>query len=382
MNDGHDRILIFTIQEIFNYMDTATFVRQFREAFGEAARLPLIFGWSDTPAADTAKEPGCLFKYLRHAFDGIPVSISADNLTCGGGRFYTGFSPMPEHVPTFVSEKEKYKESPEKVLECIGLMDVRKAPGKWLNFTRVDLAESFDGMTGLLFIDVPDVISGLCAWAFYDSNDPETVCLRFGSGCASAVSYALKENEDNGFRTFVGLTDPSARIWFGADDLSFAIPASRFRTMAGTLSRSCLFDTNGWNRIRTRLNSVRRAIPSWAEEMNCAITVCDTQGVILYMNAASRKVYEKHGDLIGKNLMDCHSERSRAIIRSLLETGGQNAYTIEKGLVRKFIYQSAWKEDGRVMGLCEISMVIPTALPHYVRPSSDGTASETSRHDA
>lgn len=26
----------------------------------------------------------------------------------------------------------------------------------------------------------------------------------------------------------------------------------------------------------------------WADEMNCAVTVCDTQGIILYMNA---KVY-------------------------------------------------------------------------------------------
>lgn len=72
-------------------------------------------------------------------------------------------------------------------------------------------------------------------------------------------------------------------------------------------------------------------------------------------------------DMYGKNLMDCHNDRSKAIIRQLLETGGQNVYTIEKDGIRKMIYQSAWKENGKVMGLCEISIVLPGEIPHYVR---------------
>ena len=40
----------------------------------------------------------------------------------------------------------------------------------------------------------------------------------------------------------------------------------------------------------------------WAESMNCAVTVCDKEGVILYMNAPARELYRKHGDLIGTNL--------------------------------------------------------------------------------
>ena len=33
----------------------------------------------------------------------------------------------------------------------------------------------------------------------------------------------------------------------------------------------------------------------------------------------------------------------------------------------KMIYQTAWKENGEVAGLVEISMVIPEDMPHYVR---------------
>jgi len=108
-------------------------------------------------------------------------------------------------------------------------------------------------------------------------------------------------------------------------------------------------------------------IPDWAKEMNCAVTVCDCEGVILYMNDKAKETFASHGDLVGKNLMSCHNDRSKKIIRQLLETCGSNAYTIEKNGLRKMIYQTAWKQDGKVAGLVEISMVIPSDMPHYVR---------------
>jgi transcriptional regulator with PAS, ATPase and Fis domain len=108
-------------------------------------------------------------------------------------------------------------------------------------------------------------------------------------------------------------------------------------------------------------------IPDWAKEMNCAVTVCDTEGIIIYMNDKAKTTFASHGDLVGKSLMGCHSDRSKGIIAHLLETGGYNAYTIEKEGLRKMIYQTAWKQDGKVAGLVEISMVIPPDMPHYIR---------------
>ena len=108
-------------------------------------------------------------------------------------------------------------------------------------------------------------------------------------------------------------------------------------------------------------------IPDWAKEMNCAVTVCDKDGIILYMNDKAKETFAKHGDLIGKSLIPCHNDRSRAIIARLLETAGTNVYTIEKNGQKKMIYQTVWKKDGEVAGLVEISMVIPEEMPHYVR---------------
>ncbi len=110
------------------------------------------------------------------------------------------------------------------------------------------------------------------------------------------------------------------------------------------------------------------AIPQWAESLNCAITVCDENCKIIFMNRKSRETFCKHGDLIGNNLLECHSPRSCEIIHRLLSDGGTNSYTIEKNGLFKMIYQTAWrKADGSVGGLVEISMVIPENMPHYKR---------------
>lgn len=109
-------------------------------------------------------------------------------------------------------------------------------------------------------------------------------------------------------------------------------------------------------------------VSAWAEKMNCAVTVCDREGVILYMNEKSRETFASHGPLIGCNLFDCHSAASAEKIRNMLATGESNSYTIAKGDVRKMIYQTPWRdEQGQIAGMVEISMVIPAELPHYVR---------------
>jgi len=105
----------------------------------------------------------------------------------------------------------------------------------------------------------------------------------------------------------------------------------------------------------------------WPDDVNCAITVCDNNGVIIYQNERSREVFASHGDLTGHNLFGCHSAESCDKIRHMLATGESNAYTISKNGLRKMIYQTPWRVDGRVAGMVEISMVIPDEMPHHVR---------------
>lgn len=109
-------------------------------------------------------------------------------------------------------------------------------------------------------------------------------------------------------------------------------------------------------------------IPAWAEGLDCAVTVCDSEGKILFMNGRSRQTFAKYGDIIGRSLYEFHPERASAIIRRLLDEGTSNTYSISKNGRKKIIHQTPWRqEDGTVGGLVEISMVVPEEFPHYVR---------------
>ena len=135
---------------------------------------------------------------------------------CGGGKFYTGFIEMPERVPNFVSLKEKYKKTPEMVVEFIENLGVPLTNRKYLNFARIDGVDSFDKVEGLLFLATPDVLSGLTTWAYFDNNSEDAVTSMFGSGCSAVVTNAVVENNRNGKRTFIGLFDPSVRPYVEA----------------------------------------------------------------------------------------------------------------------------------------------------------------------
>lgn len=103
------------------------------------------------------------------------------------------------------------------------------------------------------FFATPDVLSGLCSWAFYDNDADDAVSVRFASGCCSIVTFAVNENRKNGRSCFVGMLDPSARPLVPADELSFVIPVSRFREMMRTMEDSALF-RKAYSIVRKRIN--------------------------------------------------------------------------------------------------------------------------------
>lgn len=106
---------------------------------------------------------------------------------------------------------------------------------------------------------------------------------------------------------------------------------------------------------------------NWADEVDFAVTICDADCKILYMNERSRATFARHGDIIGRDLMQFHPAHAQAKIREMLATGCNNAYTISKEGKRKLIYQTPWRRDGKIAGLVELSMVLPDEMPHYIR---------------
>ena len=190
---------------------------------------------------------------MKQVRDGKTVSLSNETITCGGGKFYTGFTEMPERVPGFVSLKEKYKKTPEMVVDFVNELQIPKADKAYLHFARIDKIPSFDEVEGVLFLPTPDILSGLVTWTFFDNNALDAVAAHSVPAVAPSLPKpSLKTGNKGNALSWDSSTPPSAP-YFEADLLSFTIPMSRFKEMYHTMRESCLFDTHAWGKIKERI---------------------------------------------------------------------------------------------------------------------------------
>ena len=105
------------------------------------------------------------------------------------------------------------------------------------------------------------------------------------------------------------------------------------------------------------------------ESMDVALTVCDADMKLLYMNKrAAQNFSGKDGPpLMGSNLQACHKPQSVVTMKAMLASGKPNVYTILKGGQKKLIWQAPWVKEGKTAGLVEISIQLPDSMPHHDR---------------
>ena len=226
---------------------------RFRAAFGDIAPMPIAIVYSDEPAAENGSIPKCMVGRISKVRDGESLTLCADNVTCGGGGLYTGFREMQERVPVFVSEVEHYKKTKEMVADYVDSLGIPLSDKRYLNFVRVDKLERWEDAEAMLFFATPDVLSGLCTWAFYDNNASDAVTTQFASGCAAIVTFAVNENRNGGRRCFLGMLDPSARPLVPENELTFTVPMCRFMEMLDTMNDSALFQ-KAFSVLKRRIN--------------------------------------------------------------------------------------------------------------------------------
>ena len=234
-----------------------------RHAFGSSLKPPVAVWRSAEAAGSMAAVPHCLFAALPEIEAGGAVSFTLSNLHCGGGRLYCGFAPRNPGVARFVSERERYKQTPAMVDEYIDSLGIRPAEQPCLNMARIDRIGSFDGIDGVFFLAEPDALSGLCAWAFFDNNSPDAVACLFGSGCSSLITNIVGENERRGRRTF-----RPAHTWPPANSaLPYPCTASP-RWPARCASAACGMRPHGRACVSGRCDRSARlhlqAPPAWA----------------------------------------------------------------------------------------------------------------------
>lgn len=107
---------------------------------------------------------------------------------------------------------------------------------------------------------------------------------------------------------------------------------------------------------RAYLNPFFRSI---VEQDRCAVVICNPGDEIIYMNPAAKRYYQKHGNIIGKSIMDCHNEQSRKMIAKVRDWFSQSPdnnimYTFHNEKQNKDVYMVALRDSsGRLIGYYE-----------------------------
>ncbi|MDE7362408.1 MAG: PAS domain-containing protein [Oscillospiraceae bacterium] len=89
------------------------------------------------------------------------------------------------------------------------------------------------------------------------------------------------------------------------------------------------------------------------------IVICNLQHEIIYMNATAVERYKKHGDLLGKSLLDCHSPASNEMIKRVVEWFAADSahnivFTFHNDKENKDVYMVALRdENGGLIGYYE-----------------------------
>jgi nitrogen-specific signal transduction histidine kinase len=86
---------------------------------------------------------------------------------------------------------------------------------------------------------------------------------------------------------------------------------------------------------------------NWIDEFNGAVTICNRQGIIVYMNRQSEIQFKKYGGkkLFGQSLIDCHPEPARTQLLKMLEKPTENKYITEKNGKKSWLYNlPGWKK--------------------------------------
>mgnify|MGYP006295601919 FL=1 len=228
------------------------------------AELPITFYYTNDPEdAEPAEKPKghhCMIAELNKVRDGINLAFNKDNIGCGGGKRYTGYTDeLPKDFPYFLScgfpdrmEGERYKIAPHVVEDMMKYVPQIEAKDQWLVFKRWDKLTEKDEPDVVIVFSDPDVLSGLFMLANFDYAEPNGVKTPMTSGCGAIILYPFAEKDKENPVSIVGMFDPSARPHIQPHKLTFAAPMKRFDQLIGYMEGSFLI-SDTWKELSDRM---------------------------------------------------------------------------------------------------------------------------------
>lgn len=97
------------------------------------------------------------------------------------------------------------------------------------------------------------------------------------------------------------------------------------------------------------------------DQDQCVVVICNLEHEIIYMNPAAIARYAKSGgaELVGKSLLNCHNEKSIAMIHKVLDWFGESEehnriFSFRNEKENRDVYMIALRdEDGTLIGYYE-----------------------------
>ncbi len=239
------------------------FTDKWKKYFGKT-ELPLTFyvskGTGGAEKHVSSKPWTCFIADIAKVRKGEDLYFEPSAVKCSGAKRYLGYSDkLRPGFEYFLScgngkmEGERYIKTPEMVKE---LLKRRKGIAVHTNnlvFKRWDKLTLKDNPEVVIFFAKPDVLAGLFTLAGFDMPAEDGVITPFGAGCGSIVQYPLQEAERENPRAVIGLFDLSARPWVKENELTFAVPFKKFKTMVENMDESFLI-TDTWKKIKKRID--------------------------------------------------------------------------------------------------------------------------------
>jgi len=236
---------------------------RFTRALGLNQQPVAIYYSDELPSEAHTFEPdagwACIVNLFVKAAQGQACAADKHTSGCGGAMRQLGFdNSVREHFYEFLScgvpgkvEGERYIRTPEIAERFIREQYWRPAPARWCVFMPWPQVPADITPEIVVLFERPDVISGLVVQADYTREAVDTTVVRFTSGCGSVVMVPLSEAESDDPHAVLGMTDISARKFFGQELLSYAVPWDLLLRMEADLGESFLIQ-EPWLTVRQR----------------------------------------------------------------------------------------------------------------------------------
>ncbi len=189
----------------------------------------------------------------------MPFYFSQKNIGCVGGAFYLGFlHKMPDFIAYYIScglkemEGERYLKTPKDSQSFFEAAKPPEAPRPYLVILPLERLNSDYTPDFVLFLERPEVISGLIILAQRVTADWDIVKTPFGAGCTAAIGWPFIYKKRGEMKAVLGGFDSSARPYLRIDELALSIPWSLFLKMLADSKESFLI-THAWKGIRKRI---------------------------------------------------------------------------------------------------------------------------------